>query len=161
MSLQRMLKLNLKRNSETGTKRLPNESWYCHPCGEIVPIHKKRPIRCKKCSQGYIEKVDKEQLMTAIADNQQPEPIFQPAFDRTEQPVLSLLVNSNGVIVNPNEMENKAKLAESNVKTQFPAREATSDITNPQVNLQPKHFRNWHKMIWSYHMSHMTWTHSI
>ena len=136
MSLQRMVKQKLKRNSET-VPRLPNENWYCHPCGEIVPIHKKRPIRCKKCSQGYIEKVDKEQLMAAMAENQQPEPIFPPTFDRAEQPVPSLLVNSNGVIVNPIEMENKAKLAESNVKIQFPAREATSDITNPQVNLQP------------------------
>ena len=121
-------------NSRTGTKSSLNESWFCHPCGEIVPMHPKRPGRCKKCLQGYIEKVDEDQLMAAIAVDQQPEPIFQPAFDRTEQPVPSLLVNHNGVIVNPNEIKNKEKLAESNIKTKFPAREATSDITNPQVN---------------------------
>ena len=130
MRLQKMIKLN----SRTGTKRSMNESWFCHSCGENVPIHSKRPGRRKKILQGYVERVDKDQLMTAMAVDQQPEQIFQPAFDRTEQPVPSLLVNHNGVIVKPNEIENKRKLAESNIKTMFPAKEATSDITNPQVN---------------------------
>ena len=93
----------------------------------------KRNSRCRQCLQGYIKKVDKNLLMVG---EQPEERIFQPAFDITPQHNPSLLVNQHGVIVNPTEIENKAKLEKSKIKTQFPAREATSDIANPQVSLQ-------------------------
>ena len=121
----------LKPNGKIGKK---NQSYFCHPCGEIVPLHRKPPKRCGKCLQGYIEKVDKNLLI--VGEQQPEERISQPAFDITPQPNPSLLVNQFGVIVNPTEIENKARLEKSKIKSQFPGREATSDITNLQVSLQ-------------------------
>ena len=110
-----------------------SESYFCHSCAEIVQLHPKPPVRCRQCSQGYIEKGDKS--LWQDGQQQSAERIIQPAFDRTDQTNLSLLVNQYGVIVTANEVENKAQLAASKIKTQFPSREATSDITDPQVSL--------------------------
>ena len=111
-----------------------NESYFCHLCREIIQVHRQRPGRCRQCSQGYLERVDKSQLQAG--QEQSDERIIQPAFDRTEQTNPSLLVNQFGVIVTANEVQNKAQLEKSKIKTQFPSREATSDITDPQVNLK-------------------------
>ena len=110
-----------------------SESYFCHSCAEIVQLHPKPPVRCRQCSQGYIEKGDKS--LWQVGQQQSEERIIQPAFDRTDQTNLSLLVNQYGVIVTANEVENKVQLAVSKIKTQLPSREATSDITDPQVSL--------------------------
>ena len=114
-----------------------SESYFCHSCAEIVQLHPKPPVRCRQCSQGYIEKGDKS--LWQVGQQQSEERIIQPAFDRTDQTNLSLLVNQYGVIVTANEVENKAQLTISKIKTQFPSREATSDITDPQVSLKTSH----------------------
>ena len=110
-----------------------NDSYFCHSCEEIVKLHPKPPVRCRQCSKGCIENVDKSLL--PVGQQQSEERIIQPPFDRTDQTNLSLLVNQYGVIVTANEVENKAQLAVSKIKTRFPSREATSDITDPQVSL--------------------------
>ena len=110
-----------------------SESYFCHSCAEIVQLHPKPPVRCRQCSQGYIEKGDKS--LWQVGQQQSEERIIQPAFDRTDQTNLSLLVNQYGVIVTANEVKNKAKLSELKTKTQFPPREATSDIADSQVSL--------------------------
>lgn len=126
-----------KQNLHPGRSQQKNIHYFCHSCREIVQLHRRPPVRCGQCSEGYIEKVDKSLLQ--VGQQQSEERIIQPAFDRTDQTNPSLLVNQFGVIVTANEVENKAQLTISKIKTQFPSREATSDITDPQVSLKTSH----------------------
>ena len=124
-----------KQNFHPINSQQKNENdYFCHSCEEIVKLHPKPPVRCRQCSKGCIENVNKSLL--PVGQQQSEERIIQPPFDRTDQTNLSLLVNQYGVIVTANEVENKAQLAVSKIKTRFPSREATSDITDPQVSLQ-------------------------
>ena len=129
---QRTTKQNI--HPEHDQQNNVNISYFCHSCREIVQLHRRPPVRCGQCSEGYIEKVDKSVLQ--VDEHQSEERIIQPAFDRTDQTNPSLLVNQFGVIVTANEVENKAQLTISKIKTRFPSREATSDITDPQVSLK-------------------------
>ena len=74
------------------------------------------------------------QNLLQVGQEQSDERIIKPAFD-TEQTNPSLVVNQFGVVVTANEVQNKAQSAKSNIKSQFPSREATSDVVAPQVNL--------------------------
>ena len=133
---QRTTNLTFTKEShrEHSGQNTVNEGYFCFLCGEIVQLHRLPPIRCRQCSQGWLEKVDKNDLQ--VAQEQSDERIIQPAFDSTVQTNPSLLVNQFGVIVTANEVQNKAQLEKSKIKTQFPSREATSDITDPQVSLK-------------------------
>ena len=75
------------------------------------------------------------QNLLQVGQEQSDERIIKPAFDRTEQTNPSLVVNQFGVVVTANEVQNKAQSAKSNIKSQFPSLEATSDVVAPQVNL--------------------------
>ena len=129
-----MLKLTQRKTKQNyhpinSQQKNENDSYFCHSCEEIVQLHPKPPVRCRQCSRGLVEKVDKSLL--PVGQQQSEERIIQPAFDRTDQTNLSLLVNQYGVIVTANEVENKVQLAVSKIKTQLLAYDLAKSFLQP------------------------------